>query len=136
MSAAQAEHERPNMAQEQAESWRATLADLWTAVDHFAENPGEWDEHAEDCETCADYLSEHAMSDPSDVLAEIPLEIVWELGEPFAVVLGTGGPHTEITGGGREGGCTLRSYWGGDRGAASGQAVTRTGEYFRELMES
>ena len=65
----------------------------------------------------------------------MPLEIVWEKGEPFAVVLGTGGPHTEITGGGRSGGYDLWSYWGGDKGRRSSDAIRRTGEYFRDMLE-
>lgn len=106
-----------NMAQEQADSYRTTLEELWERID--ADDRGEGTSHYE----------------PRDELDELPLEIVWEKGEAFAVVLGTGGPHTEITGGGREGGYVLRSYWGGDKGVARSEAITRTGEYFRDYVE-
>lgn len=106
--------ETRNMAQEQADSWAQTLENIWYCVDN--------DEQYED-------------SDPLEYLDELPLEIVWEVGEPFAVVLGTGGPHTEITGGGRSGNYDLWSYWGGDKGRRSSDAIRRTGEYFRDLVD-
>lgn len=96
------------------ESVRETLGEVWEAIDAGEEYEGQ---------------------DAREYLDEMVLETVWELGEPFAVVLGTGGPHYEITGGGREGGYTLWGYWGGEKTAVSGEAVTRTGEYFREYVE-
>lgn len=107
--------ERENLALSQAEAWRETLAELWQAIDSGEEYEGQ---------------------DPNEYLSEIPLEIVWETGEPFAVVLGTGGPHTEITGGGRWSGSgyTLECYWGGDRATLRGETINRTGDYFRELV--
>lgn len=78
-------------------------------------------------------------SDPMEYLVEWPLEIVWEKGEPFAIVLGTGGPHVEIRGGTRHDGSTyaVHVYWSGEHvtyGHAS-EGVQRTGEYFRDLVE-
>lgn len=58
-----------------------------------------------------------------------------ERGEPFAVVLGTGGPHAEITGGGRSGGYELHVYWGGGHAVRRGRAITRTGEDYRDAFE-
>ena len=106
--------ERKPLAQPQADSTRELLEELWEAIDAGEEYEGQ---------PALEYLD------------ELPLEVVWETGEPFAVVLGTGGPHVEITGGGREGAYNLHVYWGGEEGRQSGSAVTRTGEYFRELME-
>lgn len=125
-----------NLAYEQAQSQRACLADYWDAIDHVEnEHNGRPDE--DDCETCREIAGEYGDSadDMREYLDEMPLEIVWEVGEPFAVVLGTGGPHVEITGGGRQGGYQLHVYWGGDHSVVTGQAVTRTGEYFREYVE-
>lgn len=75
--------------------------------------------------------------EPYELLDELPLEIMWEMGEPFAVVLGTGGPHIEIRGGTRHDGSaySLHGYWGGEHVTISGESITRTGEYFRELVE-
>lgn len=103
-----------NMAQEQADAYAETLEEVWQAIDNDEEYEGQ---------------------DAREYLDEMPLEIVWEKGEPFAVVLGTGGPHTEITGGGRSNSYDLRSYWGGDKGRRSSDAIRRTGDYFRELAE-
>lgn len=95
-----------------AESVRAMLDELWERIDR-----GPLDES------------------PYDELDEIPLEIVWEMGEPFAVVLGTGGPHVEITGGGRQGGYVLHVYWS-EHIELRGESITRTGEYFREVVDT
>jgi hypothetical protein len=51
------------------------------------------------------------------------------------VVLGTGGPHVEIIGGGRAGGYVLSVYWGGEVAHRRSDAISRTGIYFRELVE-
>ena len=82
-------------------------------------------------------------SDPREELEESVLEIVWEKGEPFAVVLGTGGPHIEIRGGTRHDGMTYRlvGYWAGEKVElwdlidGPNEPIRRTGEYFRELVE-
>jgi acetylornithine deacetylase/succinyl-diaminopimelate desuccinylase-like protein len=103
-----------DMCYEQAQSTKQLLEEVWEAIDAGEEYEGQ---------------------DAREYLDEWPLEVVWEKGEPFAVVLGTGGPHVEITGGGRQGAYTLWVYWGGDKSAASGAAITRTGDYFRELYE-
>lgn len=97
-----------------ADGYVSTLNLLWDHIDRDEEYEGE---------------------NPIDYLDSMPLEVVWEAGEPFAVVLGTGGPHVEITGGGRQGGYTLTVYWGSNPAHRSGEAITRTGEYFRELYE-
>ena len=103
-----------DMCVEQAAGTKELLVELWEAIDSGEEYEGQ---------------------DAQEFLDELPLEVVWEAGEPFAVVLGTGGPHVEIVGGGRNGAYTLWVYWGGERAARSGAAITRTGEYFRELVE-
>lgn len=107
------------------ESVRETMGELWDLIDR--NNAGETNDEG-------DALT-YEGSDPMEYLDEWPLEIVWETGEPFAVVLGTGGPHYEVTGGGRQGGYVLTGYWGGEEVTLSGQGVTRTGEYFREQVE-
>jgi hypothetical protein len=131
-----------DMTREQAEAVRDSLDDLWTVIDHYDERQDEpydtWDEHVTNCETCATYVREYGEdAEPRDTLHERPLEIVWEKGEPFAVVLGIGGPHTEVTGGGRASGTgyVLTCYWGGDVSTVRGEGVTRTGDYFRELVQ-
>ena len=94
-----------------ADGYVSTLNLLWDHIDRDEEFEGE---------------------SPIDYLDAMPLELVWEPGEPFAVVLGVGGPHVEITGGGRQGGYELTVYWGGNPVVRRGEAITRTGEYFRE----
>jgi acetylornithine deacetylase/succinyl-diaminopimelate desuccinylase-like protein len=102
------------MCQQHAASTKELLEEVWTAIDAGEEYEG---------------------SDAQEYLDEWPLEVVWEKGEEFAVVLGTGGPHIEITGGGRNGGYKLAVYWAGEQAFQSGEAITRTGEYFREMVE-
>src|SRR5690606_40804271 len=94
---------------------RELLEDIWEAIDQG----GEYED-----------------TDAVDYLGELPLEVVWEVGEPFAVVLGTGGPHVEITGGGRSGGYALTVYWGGAEATVYGDAIDRTGEYCRDMYEN
>lgn len=100
-----------------AEGYRETLAEIWEAADGIlavecfdCEGRGT-EADGEECPTCEGageiQTDQYEGSDPFEYLDEMPLEIVWEPGEPFAVVLGTGGPHIEITGGGRSGGCLL-----------------------------
>ena len=103
-----------NLTREQAESTRDHLAEIWAAND-----------------ANEDYEDQNAL----EYLNEMPLGVVFERGEPFAVVLGTGGPHVEITGGGRSGGYTLEVYWAGDGYTLRGEAITRTGDYFREMWD-
>lgn len=108
-----------DMCQIQARSTSATLDDLWAHID--AGTPVEGGEDA----------LEH--------LDSMPLEIVWEKGEPFAIVLGTGGPHVEIRGGTRHDGSSyaVHVYWSGEHVVYghSSDGVQRTGAYFRELVE-
>lgn len=127
-----------NLAAGQADAWAATLAEYWAAFDHLADPPA-WHDSG-DCEECDDIRATLDIDPDRDALQEyldeLPLELVWEVGEEFAVVLGTGGPHTEIVGGSpRSGAYRLECYWGGHRATRSGEAVTRTGDYFRELLE-
>jgi hypothetical protein len=69
-------------------------------------------------------------------LAEYPLEIVHEVGQPFTVVLGTGGPHVEIEGRVRDGGLVSAEfaiYWGTDSRVTrldSSDALWRLAEYY------
>jgi len=107
-----------DMCQGHAVGLAESLAELWAAVDSGAEYEG---------------------SDPIEYLDEWPLEIVWERGEPFAVVFGTGGPHVELRGGSRHDGAgyAVHVYWSGEHVVYRGSqdALERTGEYFRELVE-
>ena len=100
---------------ENLENVRQSLAELFERID-AVDDPDEFGQAFEE-------------------LDEYPLEIVWEVGEPFAVVLGTGGPHIEITGGGRQGSYTLHGYWGGEHVTLSGASITRMGGYFRSQCE-
>jgi hypothetical protein len=108
--------ETRDMCYDQAVSSKELLGEIWDAIDAAGEYEGQ---------------------DAREYLDEWPLEIVWELGEPFAVVLGTGGPHVEIRGGGRHDGMgyTLHVYWSGEHVTMSGESITRTGAYFRDLVE-
>ena len=93
----------------------------------------------EDCDACDGDGKTYTYegSDAREYLDEMPLEIVWEKGEPFAVVLGTGGPHIEIRGGTRHDGSSyqIHGYWSGEHSTWSSEGVSRTGEYFRETVE-
>lgn len=131
-----------NMAQDQADAYFETLADIWATIDGErmvkCDECGGFGDECDECDGTGEVAAtEYEGQDPREFLDQLPLEIVWEVGEPFAVVLGTGGPHTEITGGGRASGAgyELWSYWGGDKGVRRGGPVARTGEYFRELVE-
>lgn len=93
---------------------RGTLEEVWQQIDASGDYEGQ---------------------DAREYLEEMVLEVDWEIGEPFAVVLTVGGPYAEITGGGRsQPAYTLDVYWGGATSRISGEAITRTGQYFRELM--
>lgn len=129
------------------ENTRDSLTDLFAVLDGEAECttcegsgdivPMEGEDEIS-CPTCegSGKLETYQGSDPQEYLDEWPLEVCWELGEPFAVVLGTGGPHIEITGGGRaQPGYRLEGYWGGEHVTLSGAAVTRAGEYFRGQVD-
>jgi hypothetical protein len=102
--------------QAQADSQAEILAEVWQAID-----------------AGQDYEGVEAQQ----YLDEMALEVVWEKGEPFAVVLGIGGPHVEITGGGRASGSgfQLDVYWAGETAVKRSEAITRTGEYFRADVE-
>lgn len=135
-----------NGAQEQADAYAETLADIWATVDgtravECDECGGSGEVSGDECDECEGsgevFPTDYEGSDPLEYLDDMPLEIVWEKGEPFAVVFGVGGPHTELTGGGRASGSgyVVESYWGGWRGHARSAAVQRTGDYFRERCE-
>jgi hypothetical protein len=108
---------------EQLKGTRAHLDELWARIDATADGILPVDQDSEEL--------------AREELDEMPLEIVWEMGESFAVVLGTGGPHIEIRGGTRHDGAaySLHGYWGGEHVTISGESITRTGEYFRELVQ-
>ena len=97
-----------------AEHARDLLEEVWEAIDQG----GEYED-----------------TDAMDYLDVLPLGVVWEMGEPFAVVLSTGGPHIEITGGGRSLRYTLTVDWGGEKATVHGDAIDRTGAYFRDMYE-
>jgi RecJ-like exonuclease len=90
------------------------------------------------CDGTGELPSTYEGSDAREYLNELPLEIVWEKGEPFAVVLGTGGPHIEIRGGTRHDGTgyQIHGYWAGEHSTWGSEGVSRTGEYFRELIDT
>lgn len=97
------------MLAEHLESTRDSLAELWDRLEIEAQSlTGEDDAHTK--------------------LDELPLEIVWEKGEPFAVVLGTGGPHIEIRGGTRHDGSgyALHGYWSGEHVTLHGSGTRYT----------
>lgn len=104
-----------SLASKEASHTSKLLEEVWEAIDQGGEYEG---------------------TDALDYLEDLPLEVVWEVGEPFAVVLGTGGPHVEITGGGRSGGYELTVYWGGAEATVYGYAIDRTGDYFRDMCEN
>lgn len=108
----------------QLESTRELLDELWQRFDGDLNGPDD----------------DEAREAAAEELDELPLEIVWEKGEPFAVVLGTGGPHVEIRGGTRHDGSSysLHGYWAGEHVAlhvSTSSGIARTGEYFREMVE-
>jgi RecJ-like exonuclease len=120
------------------------LDEVWDAIDgtecEACDGTGEIAAQDGDmCEACDGEGTIHTYegSDAREYLEEMPLEIVWEKGEPFAVVLGTGGPHIEIRGGTRHDGMgyAIHGYWAGEHSTWSSEGVERTGEYFREQVE-
>lgn len=62
---------------------------------------------------------------------DYPLEVVDERGRPFAVVIGTGGPHIEVTADGSYS-ASLVGYWGGVRVELSGSHFDTFLDYFIE----
>ena len=106
--------EKRNMAQEQADAYAETLEEIWAAIDA--------DEEYED-------------QDPREYLDEMPLEIVWQAGSPFEILFGVGGPSTWIEQDARYDNPELISVWGGDRGVVRSEAIRRTADYFRELVD-
>ena len=108
-----------NMLREQLESTRDDLADLWRRIDALDTNPDD------------------PEGDPIEELSERPLEIVWEKGTPFSVLLTFGGPNVWIECDSRDvtPDYVLKGAWGGERDEIRGESITRTGEYFRELVE-
>lgn len=120
---------------ETLESTARTLEVVWHAA-HNGRDAGHG--LASGCDECLEFFGEWGDdADPWEELRELPLEVVWEPGEPYAVVLSTGGPHVEIRGGTRHDGpgYALYGYWGGEemRLVPQGDAVELTGEWFRDL---
>jgi hypothetical protein len=119
------------------------LDEVWEAIDGIeceaCEGIGYVGEDSDDCEACDSEgtIYTYEGSNAQEYLDEMPLEIVWEKGEPFAIVLGTGGPHIEIRGGTNHDGSgyTIHGYWSGEHSTWGSEGVTRTGEYFREIAE-
>lgn len=120
------------------------LDEIWEAIDgtdcEACDGTGEIAAQDGDmCEACdgEGKTTQYEGQDAREYLEEMPLETVWEKGEPFAVVLGTGGPHLEIRGGTRHDGdgYALHGYWTGEHITVRGEGVDRTGEYFREMVE-
>lgn len=106
--------ERKNLAAEYADTLAQTLAEIWAAIDA--------DEDYED-------------QDAREYLDEMPLEIVWRMGSPFEVLLTFGGPNAWIEQDARYDAVELKVAWGGDRAERRGEAITRTADYFRELVD-
>lgn len=106
-----------NMLRETLEGTRDSLSELWARID--ADDNGEGSEYYE----------------PRDELDDRPLEIVWRKGSPFSVLLTFGGPNIWIECDARYDVYTLRGAWGGETDELHGDSITRTGEYFRELVD-
>lgn len=104
-----------NMAQTYADQLAQTLEEIVDAIESGEEYEGQ---------------------DAREYLDEMPLELVAEIGEPFAIVLTVGGPHAEITWSGRGGPryADLVTAWGSDRGRRSSDAIRYVACYFAELM--
>ena len=103
-----------NHAAEYADSMVETLTEIWDAIDADEEYEGQ---------------------DAREYLDEMPLEIVWQAGSPFEVLLTFGGPNAWIEQDARYEDVTLEVAWGGDRATRRGEAIRRTADYFRELAE-
>lgn len=87
---------------------------LAIAKEHIEDDVAE-DHDADSCEICSEYPAETPYDSANAYLDELPLELVAEVGTPLAVVLGTGGPHTEIVRDVRGGGAYWSGYWGGEK---------------------
>lgn len=99
----------------QLESTLTLLTELWQAIDAGEPYDGN--------------------DDAGEYLSEMPLEIVYAMGRPFTVVLGTGGPHVEITAdayAGKVHDTTLHVYWGGEHVMGGKYVVERTAQHFLE----
>lgn len=73
-------------------------------------------------------------------LDEWPLEIVRQVGRPFTVVVGTGGPHVEIVcevdgGGGRQGDAKIEVYWSSGNARRYGSSVNDVADYYVGMFE-
>jgi hypothetical protein len=66
-----------------------------------------------------------------------PLELVAQIGSPFEVVIGVGGPDVRIEWDGRWGtdSAQLHVRWGGDHAIRSSEAIRDMAAYFAEYME-
>lgn len=107
--------EHRNLAAEYADTLSGTLEEIWAAIDADEEYEGQ---------------------DAREYLDEMPLEIVWRKGSPFEVLLTFGGPNAWIEQDARYDNPELKVAWGGDRSERRGEAITRTADYFREMVDT
>lgn len=104
-----------NLAAEYADTLAETLSEIWEAIDSEQEYEGQ---------------------DAREYLDEMPLEIVWQAGSPFEVLLTFGGPNAWIEQDARYDSPELKVAWGGDRAERRSDAIRRTADYFREMVDN
>lgn len=102
-----------NLAEQTAHANLEWLDQAWEAVDAAA-----WDE----------------VDDQLQLLEDGVITFVAEVGEPFQVVLGLGGPDVRIV---WEGEATQRARlvvrWGTERAERTGDSVSRTARYYKDM---
>lgn len=127
-----------NLAADYARSLASTLDSIWQAADGELLTPcqdcngtGTMEDSSDcsDCDGAGEVATDQYGGQPAlDYLDEMPLEVVWEKGEPFAVLLTFGGPNAWIFGGGRmDPGYHLDVYWD-THAVERSDGIRRTGE--------
>lgn len=99
-------------------------------------------EYADDVAQSIEEHMTYVRSDDNDVreaatetLSYYPLEIVWQKGAPFEVVITVGGPDARIVHDVRWNDWKLEVVWGGDTAVRRSEHITAMGEYFLALVD-
>lgn len=122
-----------------------TQFDWYTLDSVDYSGPERWDGLLDDIESemeDAGYLAEDGVIysveyyeyptvDGTDIL-DYGLELMTEIGRPWTWVLGTGGPHIEITADGTDT-ARLVGYWDGERVERSGYRIDHVLDYMLEI---
>ena len=106
-----------NLAEEYADTLVRSLTELWDAMDSAPDS--EYD----------------GYESPDEALMARPLGITREVGEPFRILLTSGGPYADVTSNAHGEWAKLKVSWGGDVARRYGPVIDRTAHYFAELWD-